>query len=208
MAAACLGMCLAPRIARADEKPSPTSTAEVTPPRLVRDVGVVYPEQALREGFHESVTSSVLVDVDASGQVTDAKVEAALGHGFDEAAIAAAKALAFEPALRGGHPVAARIRFRYAFDPPAPRLKGRVLRRADDAPVAKATVTVHDAAGADQVISTGADGGFVVDKVASGPVRVTASSASFDPLTTEETLTAGEETVLVVRLGAEVRPHR
>jgi TonB family protein len=56
--------------------------------------------------------------VDAEGVVTDAEVESPQGHGFDEAALVAARNLRFAPATRDGIPVASRIRFRYLFTAP------------------------------------------------------------------------------------------
>jgi TonB family protein len=146
-------------------RPTSSSAAEVTPPQLQHDSGVAYPEQALRDGIHDTVTVVLFVDVDANGTVSSATVEVPQGHGFDEAAIAAAKSLVFDPARRGGRPIAARSRFRYLFEPPPPRLTGRVLRQASDAPVAGATVTVRDASATDRVVTTAADGSFTLEKL-------------------------------------------
>lgn len=180
--------------------PTNAPAAAVTPPQLQRDPGVAYPEDALRAGIHDIVTVSLIVDVDASGAVRSATVEMPQGHGFDEAAVAAAQALVFAPAQRAGTPIAARIRFHYVFEPPAPRLIGRVLQQPSDAPVAGALVRVHDAAGGDHVVTADADGSFSLDKLPPGPAQVAASGPGLEPLTTEESLTPGEETNLVLRL--------
>src|ERR1700687_1901573 len=106
IAAALLGVSLFPHTASAQEPASPKSAAEVaagaeiTPPRLKRDPCATYPEQALREPFYDTVAVKLIVDVDATGAVTGATVEAPQGHGFDEAAVTAAKSLVFDPALR------------------------------------------------------------------------------------------------------------
>ncbi len=203
IAAWLLGMCMLPRTASAQEPPpASSSTTEVSPPRLQHDPGVTYPEQALREGFRDTVTVDVVVEVDAGGAVSGATVTSPQGHGFDEAALAAAKSLVFEPARRGGKPVAARIRFRYVFDAPPPKLTGRVLRQGSDAPIAGADITVHDASGADLSATTADDGSFTVEKASPGAARVVVHAPSLEPMTTEETLTPGEETNLVLRLAA------
>ena len=59
--------------------------------------------------------------------MTKASVETPVGHGFDEAALDAAKTLEFEPAKRNGQPIAAKIRHKYGFTPPPARL--RIFRR-------------------------------------------------------------------------------
>src|SRR5579871_2258350 len=93
---------------------------DVVPPKATHDDGVAYPEQAARDGVTGETTVVLRLVVDASGQVTDAEVETPAGHGFDEAALAAARTLRFAPATRDGIPVVARIRFRYVFRPPPP----------------------------------------------------------------------------------------
>jgi len=49
----------------------------------------------------------VQLTVDESGKVIDVKLIAGLGHGLDEAALAAARRATFEPALRCGKPTSA-----------------------------------------------------------------------------------------------------
>src|SRR5277367_6019665 len=108
--------------------PAPPSTGE-TPPRpapaaitlpvVKKNEGAAYPKQAIEDGVHDVVQVSVLLDVDATGAVTRAVVETPAGHGFDEAAVAAAEKLQFEPATRGGKPVAVtKLPFTYTFAPP------------------------------------------------------------------------------------------
>src|SRR5205085_10383826 len=53
-------------------------------------------------------------------KVTDVVVQTSAGDDFDQAAIAAARELAFEPAQRDGTPVASKIPFRFQFEAPAP----------------------------------------------------------------------------------------
>lgn len=85
------------------------------PARLVTQVELNYPEEALLESLHGDVT--VIVDVDEQGLVT--AVEVSDGHlFFHDAAVAAAKRLRFEPAQARGEPVATRVRVFFHFAPP------------------------------------------------------------------------------------------
>ena len=94
----------------ADEpaQPAPAAPVAVVAPVVKKDEGAVYPQQAIDDGFFEPVEVPMLIDIDATGAVTKVVVEKPVGHGLDEAAVAAARKLQFEPATRGGKPVAAR----------------------------------------------------------------------------------------------------
>jgi TonB family protein len=109
---------------------------EVVPPSLVHDEGVAYPAQAVRDRVSGTTTVFLRLLVDAHGAVTEAEVESHTGHGFDEAALAAARNLRFAPATRDGIPVPSRIRFRYVFTPPPPPAP---LPPAPPAPLAPAS---------------------------------------------------------------------
>src|SRR5205814_1137455 len=86
-----------------------------TPPRLVHFVQADYPAEALAAGLHGSVLLSL--EIDTEGHVTEASVITPAGHGFDEAALVAARQFVFAPARRNGEAIAARIRYRYRFSP-------------------------------------------------------------------------------------------
>ena len=131
------------------EAPSPGQSQPIVPPKLISDPGVAYPEQALSERFYARVEVALLIELDRSGNVVSTMIEALQGHGFDEAAQAAALQLRFEPALRDGVPVASRIRYRYIFEPPPvtpvseqqtpvvlpPRVPAAETARRDEQPV-------------------------------------------------------------------------
>jgi TonB family protein len=129
----------------------------VTSPRPKVDAGVVFPETALRDRIAEPVDVDLDLVVDAEGHVTKATVVTPRGHGFDEAAIAAAQKIEFEPATRDGRPVAARIKFRYVFTPPPATLVGEVRLQPTDQPVADALITVRDSAQHEQTTHTTKD---------------------------------------------------
>lgn len=100
--------------------PARSDVPVIVPPRLVNDERAVYPAQAVDDHVAQPTTVTLILAIDPGGAVTSAEVEVPEGHGFDEAAIEAARRLVFEPATRDGVPVAARIRFRYTFEPPPP----------------------------------------------------------------------------------------
>jgi protein TonB len=81
----------------------------IVSPVLIESSGVkpVYPEEALRAGLEGLVVLEAIVD--ERGRVGhDIKVVRRLGHGFDEAAVAAVRQWRFRPATRDGKPLKVR----------------------------------------------------------------------------------------------------
>ena len=178
--------------------------AEIVMPHLKTDPGAEYPTRALEDRVAATVTVVLLLDIDAAGAVTRATVATPQGHGFDEAAIAAAQKLAFDPARRDGTPIAARIKFQYLFTPPAPRLGGRVATQATDRPIAGADVTVRDSRGDEHTARTGPDGSWTLPGLPIGHVHVLATAAGKRAGEADDELAAGEETRVTLRLAPEV----
>jgi TonB family protein len=175
----------------------------LAPPKLKFDPGVTYPEQALREGFDQNVAVTLVLEVGPDGHVRQSRVTEPRGHGFDEAARAAAKKLVFAPATRDGRPIAARITFRYDFTAPPTRLVGRVATLASDRPVSGARVTVRDASGREHVTTTARDGTWSLGGLPPGPIEVEVTRSGDLPARAEETLARGQETNIVLRLSPE-----
>ncbi|MDF2692926.1 MAG: uncharacterized protein K0S65_1309 [Labilithrix sp.] len=71
-------------------------------PKLVKLPQPAYTEAARSAGIEGKVRLEIVVD--ETGKVVDVKPLTSLGHGLDEAAIAAARAATFEPAQRCGRP--------------------------------------------------------------------------------------------------------
>ena len=174
----------------------------VVPPQLRVDRGAAYPEQALRERVAAPTEVVLVLEVDAKGTVRSATVLEPGGHGFDDAATSAARDLVFAPATSVGSPVDARIRFRYVFTPPPPRLVGRVARQVSDTPIAQARVTVRDAGNAEHTTSTGADGSWSMEGLSPGHAHITVTFAGKQPSEADEDLWPGQETRVVVRLAS------
>jgi TonB family protein len=178
----------------------PPAAPKLEPPRLLTDSPAAFPERALAEKAFDPVTVTVLVQVDTAGKVTSAHVEAPQGHGFDEAAVTAAEKLTFAPATKDGTPVAARIKWRYAFAPPAPRLVGRIARQATDSPIAGARIVARASDGTTHEAVSAADGAWAVGELPPGPVHVEVTAAGHEAQVLDERLAVGEETNIVLRL--------
>ncbi len=176
----------------------------ITPPRLKTDSGAEYPAQALHDQVPASVTVTLILEISTDGAVAKADLQTPQGHGFDEAALAAAHKLVFEPALRDGTPISARIKFQYVFTPPAPRLVGRVARQVSDRPIAGAQVKVRDASGGEHTTSTAPDGSWGFLDLPPGHVHILVSAAGQMPVDSEEDLASGQETSLTLRLSPEL----
>jgi TonB family protein len=95
---------------------APAAATELRPPALVTRAEAVYPEQARRERLEANVGLELVVGED--GRVVDATITSPAGHGFDEAALAAARAFVFEPARRGPTPIRSSVLFTYEFHLP------------------------------------------------------------------------------------------
>jgi len=103
--------------ARAQEPAAPVRT-EIVAPKLLEGSEPGYPEGATGDA---RLLCELLVGVD--GSVQEARVVAdASSHGaaFEAAALAAVRGYRFEPALRAGVPVRARVRVVITFEAPAP----------------------------------------------------------------------------------------
>ncbi len=95
-------------------------TAALVPPKLMENVEPTYPDAKRASGEAASVVLTLSIDRD--GQVTDVAIAESAGPEFDDAASSAARSLRFEPALKGGQPIPAKIRYTFDFKlaPPTP----------------------------------------------------------------------------------------
>lgn len=96
---------------------SPPPTAALTPPKLERFVAAeLTPEQRPEQ----PVEVVLELTVDEQGKVSDAHVVNSVNAALDAAALDAARRFEFAPARQNDAPVAVKIRYAYAFEPPAP----------------------------------------------------------------------------------------
>jgi TonB family protein len=173
----------------------------VTPPVVTHDEGAIYPSQAIKDGVREPAEVVLIVDVDAQGKVQNARIDKGAGHGFDEAAIEAARKLELKPAMRDGKPIASKIRHRYVFNPPPSRLIGRVLT-GDNQPISGATVRLlrmpHRSVV--QETKTDAAGSYAIEDVPFGSYVIDVASALARTTALQE-VGPGEEVTATFRLG-------
>ncbi len=175
----------------------------ISPPTLKKNAEAVYPQQALGEGIDEAVQVPLVLTIDANGAVTAAVAENPVGHGFDEAAISAARQMEFEPAKKDGKPIASRTRVVYRFTPPPGVLSGRVVTLAGDRPIEGATVVVRSASGAERTATTAPDGTWRIADVPKGTYHVTVSAAGWRPQEADQSVAAAEEVKVTDRLSPE-----
>jgi len=99
--------------ARTPPANAPEAAGPVTPPKLVHFEQAPYPKEAEEAKLEADVV--LRLDIDKDGHVSAVSVAEPAGHGFDEAATAAAQKFLFEPARRGGVPIPVRILYKYSF---------------------------------------------------------------------------------------------
>ena len=85
-----------------------------SPPTVIGEVKIPYPEEARARGVEGTVVLRVLVD--ETGTVRSVKHVSGPGGGLDEAAVKAVARFRFRPAMRRGQPVATEIRYTYTFE--------------------------------------------------------------------------------------------
>jgi len=185
-----------------DAAAAEAGSSAVEAPRLRYDPGVVYPDAALKSGFYERVKVELVLEIARDGSVSKASVAAPLQPVFAEAAHAAALRLRFAPALKHGTPVAARIRFRYVFEAPAPVLSGRVVDDHTSVPVPGARITIQPAEGTAHTLHTATDGVFRSDALPRGGAEVSIEVSGRVAQRTSIQLTPGQETRVEVRLAS------
>ena len=121
---ACL-LCVQPSTTQAAPPKSTVNaplSKDIQPPSLMEQVELTYPEAARESGEHGNV--SILVDVNASGQVTATRFESG-PEVFRAVSLETAALLKFTPATKNGVPVAATTRVSFHFAPP--RRSGKPL---------------------------------------------------------------------------------
>jgi TonB family protein len=187
----------------------PVPSDELTPPRLLKFVDAEYPSAAKEAGLTADVLLRLRVESD--GSVSEAEVIESAGHGFDEAAVAAARQFVFAPATRAGQPIVVRIPFKYSFTlqeqvieaPTAPtrgNFAGQVRIAGVDAPLGGAEIRLRDAAGQTYTTTSDANGWWSLEDLPAGNYQLEVDAAGFSPLAATEEVRAGEATELVYRL--------
>ncbi|HEY4223705.1 MAG TPA: TonB family protein, partial [Myxococcota bacterium] len=229
---------LASTAARADIEPQPTPAPDATPPQqappqltkppaLTTRVDPIYPEAAQREGRGGDVV--LVISIDASGAVTDARVETSSGSAdLDAAALEAAKQLVFSPAEWDGVPGPVAIEYKMTFAPnatappptptapPPPTEVPETTATASDAtaaanvvglvraavtkdPLADVEIALEDGSESPPTTSTGSDGKFAL-AVPVGKARLSFTKTGYEPSFVDVVVETGVRSTLVVTL--------
>ena len=185
-----------------------TAAQAVTPPRLRDFVEAPYPPKAAEQGLEADV--DLVLEIDAEGRVTGAEVTEPKGHGFDEAARAAALQFRFDPALRGDRPVPSKILYRYSFHldekleevagPKPALLSGRLEIAGSDSALAGARVTLERGGKRVAVAMSDANGEWAFEALEPGSYRITIEAEGFEPYEVTESLRASEAVEVKYRL--------
>lgn len=199
--------------------PIPEETApsrpQVTPPKLIKFEQAAYPVEAQKAGLTAEVV--LRLTIDEQGSVLDAESTEPVGNGFDEAAKAAALKFKFEPAVRDGKPMKAKILYRYSFTlapvapeqaapPPPPtvgNLSGTLRIAGADVALAGAEIELKTPKGETVKLTSDSNGHFSLDGVAPGSYHVKVTSPGFASVEMDEVVVAGEATEVTYRLAAE-----
>ncbi|HEY6912496.1 MAG TPA: TonB family protein, partial [Myxococcales bacterium] len=199
-------LCAAPSLAQPvpdpqPEKPEPQPAPEaLTPPKLIAPAEPAYPQ-----GATGSARVIVQLDIDEHGVPGNLVVQGAAQPGFDEAALAAAAKMRFEPARRGEKPIAVRIQSAFNFTPqPAAReqaaapvnFAGQIRERGSRRKLAGIEVSAAGRSG-----FTDKDGRFELRGLPEGaPVEVVVAAPGYQRLVARETIPDGEKLEVEYRL--------
>ncbi len=216
-AAMLLAGSLAASAARAQDTgktlPGPAAKPAPVPPKIKTKVEPVYPPEKLAKG--EKAVVKLELTIDATGKVTNAKVEESGGADFDAASLEAAAKLEFEPATLDGKAIPSKIPYRFTFDfkdvPKEPdktdtpedvakvgSFTGTLRTPADDL-LGGAKVTIASPDGKTQSAMTDAKGAFTFDKLLPGKYKVRVEAVGFVPFDAEETVLENKRISVVYR---------
>ncbi|OLD10928.1 MAG: hypothetical protein AUI90_00150 [Deltaproteobacteria bacterium 13_1_40CM_3_69_14] len=176
----------------------------LTPPKLIEEVPPEYPA-----GASGSARVVLQLDVDERGAPGNLLVLSEPQPGFDESALAAARKLRFDPARRGGQPIAVRIQYAFNFAPPAaaqpPRpeelpvnLAGRIRERGT-----RRKLSGIEISAAGRSASTDREGRFELRGVPEGePVEIVVAAPGYERFIARETIPPGQKLEVEYRLQA------
>lgn len=176
-------------------------------PALLEFVDATYPPDAEAAGIEGRV--GLLIEVDEAGAVTNVTVLRPAGHGFDEAAVDAARKFRFSPAEDAAGPVPVALEFDFGFQlaqPPAPppeppiTVEGRLREMATQKPIAGAIVQVLVGGALVASTQTDADGTFSLRGVPPGEHVLVAQGADHQRDDVELAVVDGEVTDVTVWL--------
>lgn len=168
--------------------------AEPTLPVLLQTSPVSYPPDALSTGAQATVV--LTLEVDENGRVRTAKVVETAGEAFDSAAIDAALAFRFSPALDDAdQPVSATILYRIVFETTAARVvsaQGRLREAGTRTPLADVPLRFTGPDEERRVSTTDALGRFVLADLPNGPWTLALETDGYDVETVRFEVKSGQ----------------
>jgi len=198
----------------APEPSAPLTRSNVVPPRLLHFEQANYPSRAEQRGLEATVV--LVIAINSEGKVTRVEVREPAGEGFDEAAVAAAERFVFEPALRTGMPVAAKILYRYQFklEPKAPatqteqppmlprvgELRGKIVAGTPPSPLVGAKVTIRGHGVEPISVVTTVDGAWLVPNLDPGKYVVEIATSGYRRVSELEQVEEGNVTAVTYSL--------
>ncbi len=194
---------------------APPSQRKVVLPVVKTYAAPAYPPDAKKKKIEGEVILKLTID--ANGLVEKAVVDQGAGHGFDEAALAAAPKLIFEPARfeDTGQPFKATIRFKYEFkldaveppdETPKPEVgtyRGQLVDASISEPLAGIRMVLRLPDGTERETYTDENGDFNFGELPPGKYALSVQAEGFDPLAATEEVTVGEELAVTYRISPE-----
>ncbi len=200
-------------LARAQDAPpsEPTPAEEPLPitvaPELIDFVQAPYPKAAEEAGLEGNV--GLLVEISETGDVSMVEVVRPAGHGFDEAAVEAAKQFKFKPAETAEGPIPVQVEFDYGFvaepDPvtavPPPEenekdlpvsVTGTLKEMGTRIPLGKFTLTATAPDGTTRTVTTDKNGRFAFRGLPAGPAKVKFAAPGYRDATADIEVKADE----------------
>src|SRR4051812_27384738 len=204
-AAALALVCAAPALAQPIPDPQPekqqSAPLALTPPKLIAPASPEYPQ-----GARGPARVVVQMDIDAQGVPGNLLVQGAPQPGFDEAALAAAAKMRFEPARRGGKPGSGRIQSAFNFTPAPTAQEGAATLPVNFAGQLRERGTRRKLSGIEVTAQarsgfSDADGRFELRGVPEGvPVEVVVAAPGYQRLVAREIVPRGEKLEVEYRL--------
>ncbi|MFZ5477141.1 MAG: TonB family protein [Myxococcota bacterium] len=172
----------------------------VAEPQLLKFVEAPYPEAAKAARVEGKVL--LAIEIDEAGKVRDVQVVRGVGHGLDEAAVAAAQGFEFSPAMDAAGPVPVIIEFEYGFvleAEPVPvaeeekpvTLEGQLLEMGTRRPLAGFVVRIEPEG---VEVTTGEDGRWSARGIGPGEHTLRVVRPGYDALARTVAVAEGEVT--------------
>lgn len=170
------------------------TAAEPTFPVLEQTAPATYPAELVEQG--QEATVLLELTLDETGTVIEVVVVESAGEAFDRAAVDAAYAFLFAPALDArGRPVGASLLYRTAFEAvaaPVVAVEGRLRTAGTRVALGDIVLRLTGPGGIRRAVTTGAKGEFTLAGLDAGPWSLVFETAGYDLEIVEFTVAEGK----------------